>query len=181
MNLCQEHREAHKGRPLSKRDKMIWRREEHRPKARMDHCALMEVLYYALCGIPGGSRGELTEFPRMVRVMEGHEVFGPLQLRRIDWNQEMFEEEKGQKQGEAVPETGKASSSGQPMEVDDESKKVVSEPVTTVDATKVAEEKEEEADVEGAKAMGTKRSRRGDEKDEVEVSLWADVGGEETL
>ena len=44
--------------------------------------------------------------------------------------------------------TGKASSSGQPMEVDDESKKAVSEPVVTVDATKVAEEKEEEADVE---------------------------------
>ena len=26
------------------------------------------------------------------RVMEGHEVFGPLQLRRIDWQQEMFRE-----------------------------------------------------------------------------------------
>ena len=63
-------------------------------KARVNHCSLMEVLYYALCGIPGGSLGELTEFPRMVRVMEGHEVFGPLHLRRIDWNQEMFEEEK---------------------------------------------------------------------------------------
>ena len=56
MNLCQEHRDAHRGKPLSKRDKQIWKREEHRPKARMDHCALMEVLYYALCGIPGGSR-----------------------------------------------------------------------------------------------------------------------------
>ena len=55
MNLCQEHREAHNGRPLSRRDKLIGKREEHRPKARMDHCALMEVLYYALCGIPGGS------------------------------------------------------------------------------------------------------------------------------
>ena len=93
MNLCQEHRYAHRGRPLTKRDKQIGKREEHRPKARMDHCALMEVLYYALCGIPGGNRGELTEFPKMVRVMEGHEVFEPLQLRRIDWNQEMFEEE----------------------------------------------------------------------------------------
>ena len=50
---------------------------------------------------------------------------------------------------EAVPWTWKASSSGQPMEVDDESRKAVSEPVVTVDATKVAEEKEEEADVEG--------------------------------
>ena len=78
-------------------------------------------------------------------------------------------------------ETGKSSSSGQPMDVDYESKKAVSEPVVTVDATKVAEEKEEEADVEGEETMGTKRSRRGEEKDEVEVSLWADVGGEETL
>ena len=169
MNLCQEHRDSHRGRPLTKRDKQLGKREEHRPKARMDHCALMEVLYYALCGIPGGNRGELTEFPKMVRVMEGHEVFGPLQLRRIDWNQEMFEEEP-------VPETGKASSSGQPMELDEESKKVV-----TVDATKVTEEKEEEADVEGAGTMGTKRSRRGDDKEEGELLLWADVGGEETL
>ena len=78
-------------------------------------------------------------------------------------------------------ETGKASSSGQAMEVDDESKKAESEPVVTVRATKVAEEKEEEADVEGKEAMGTKRSRSGEEKDEGEVSLWADVGGEETL
>ena len=115
----------------------------------------------------------------MVRVMEGHEVFGPWQLRRIDWNQEMFEEEEGQVQGEVVSEMGKASSSGQPMEVDDESKKAAS--VAVVDATKVTEEKEEEADVEGAGTMGTKRSRRRKEKDEGELSLWADVGGEETL
>ena len=53
-------------------------------------------------------------------------------------------------------EKGKASSSGQSREVEEESKKVV-----TVDATKVTEEKEEEADVEGAGTMGTKRSRRG--------------------
>ena len=177
MNLCQEHRDAHRGRPLTKRDKQIGKREEHRPKARMDHCALMEVLYYALCGIPGGSRGELTEFPKMVRVMEGHEVFGSLQLRRIDWNQEMFEEEEGQVQGEVVSEMGKASSSGQAMEVDDESKKA-----EVVDATKVTEEKEEEADVEGAEIVGTKRNRRRrKEKDEEELSLWADVGVEETL
>ena len=156
MNLCQEHRDAHRGRPLTKRDKQIGKREEHRPKARIDHCALMEVLYYALCGIPGGSRGELTEFAKMVRVMEGHEVFGPLQRRRIDWNQEMFEEEP-------EPETGKASSSGQPMEVDEESKKMA-----TVDATKVTEEKEEEADVEGAETMGTKRNRRGEERETKE-------------
>ena len=113
--------------------------------------------------------------------MEGHEVFGPLQLRRIDWNQEMFEEEREQEQGEAVPETGKASGSGQPMEVDDEGKKVVSEQVAEVDATKVTEEEEEEADVEGEGTMRTKRNRREQEKEEGEVSLWADVGGEETL
>ena len=103
----------------------------------MDHCALMEVLYYALCGIPGGSRGELTQFPRMVRVMEGHEVFGPLQVRRIDWNQEMFEEEEGLEQGEARPDTGRASISGQAMEVDDESKRAVTEQAVKVDATRV--------------------------------------------
>ena len=56
MNLCQEHRDAHRGRPFSKRDKQIGKQEKHRPKARMDHCSLMDVLYYALCGIPGGSR-----------------------------------------------------------------------------------------------------------------------------
>ena len=55
MSLCQEHRDAHRGRPLSKRDKQIGKQERHRPKARMDHCSLMEMLYYALCGIPGGS------------------------------------------------------------------------------------------------------------------------------
>ena len=63
-------------------------------------------------------------------------------------------------------ETGKASSSGQPMEVDDESRKAVSEPVVLVDATKVAEDKEEEADAEGEQTMGVKRSRRRGEKDE---------------
>ena len=92
MNLCQEHRDVHRGRPLSKRDKQICKQEKHRRKAMMDHCSLMEVLYYALCGIPGGSRGELTKYPMMIRVMEGHEVFGPLQVRRVDWNQEMFKE-----------------------------------------------------------------------------------------
>ena len=69
MNLCQEHRDAHRGWPLSKRDKQIGKQEKHRPRLRMDHCSLMEVLYYALCGIPGGRRGELTEFPRMIRGM----------------------------------------------------------------------------------------------------------------
>ena len=65
------------------------------------------------------------------------------------------------------------------MEVDDESKKAAS--VAVVDATKVVEEKEGEADVEGAEVVGTKRSRRRKENDEEELSLWADVGGEETL
>ena len=54
----------------------------------------MEVLYYALCGIPGGSRGELTKYPTMIMVMDGHEVFVPLQLRRVDWKHEMFKEEE---------------------------------------------------------------------------------------
>ena len=61
---------------------------------RTDHCALVEVLYYALCGMPGGERGELKEFPTMISVIEGYEVFGPLQLKRIDWRQEMFKEEE---------------------------------------------------------------------------------------
>ena len=61
-------------------------------------------------------------------------------------------------------EKGEASSSGQAMEVDDENKKALSEPVVTVDATKVAEEKEEEAAVEGEETMGAKRSRRGEGK-----------------
>ena len=60
----------------------------------MDHCALVEVLYYALCGITGGRRWEPTGFPTMIRVMEGYEVFGSLQLKRIDWRQEMFKEEE---------------------------------------------------------------------------------------
>ena len=59
----------------------------------MDHCALVEVLYYAFCGIPCGEQGELKEFPTMIRVMEGYEVFGPLQRKRIDRGQEMFQEE----------------------------------------------------------------------------------------
>ena len=90
----------------------------------------------------------------------------------------MFKEEEVREHAEAVPAQGKASSNEQPMEVDDENKKAVLEPVAAVDATKVTEEKEEEADVEGEDTMGTRRSRRGDEG---ELSLWADVGGEETL
>ena len=83
-------------------------------------------------------------------------MFGPLQLRRIDWKQEMFEEEEEleREQDEPEPNTRKASSSGQPMEVDDERKGAVTE-AATVNATKVAEEKEEE-----------------------EKPSWADVGGD---
>ena len=86
-------------------------------------------------------------------------MFGPLQLGRIDWKQEMFKEEEDpeREQGEPGPNTWKESSSGQPMEVDVERKDAVTEAVT-VDATKVAEEKEEE-----------------------EKPSWADVGGDETL
>ena len=84
--------------------------------------------------------------------MEGHEVFGPLQVRRIDWSQEMFKEEEELEQRESKQETGKVSSIWQPMEVDEERKSAVPEQVT-VDATKVTEEKEEKekpswADVE---------------------------------
>ena len=85
MNVCQEHRDAHSGRPLSKKDKQIGKQEKHRPRARIDHCALVEVLYYAMCVIPGGERGELKEFPTMIMIIEGYEVFRPLQLKRIDW------------------------------------------------------------------------------------------------
>ena len=112
----------------------------------MDHCALMEVLYYALCGIPGWRLGELTGFPTMIRVMEGHEVFGPLQLRRIDWRQEMFmeEEELEREQVAAGQSTRKASISGQPMDVDNGGKAAAA----VDDATRVAEEKEAEEEAE---------------------------------
>ena len=77
----------------------------------------------------------------------------------IDWGQKMFkeEEEPEREQGKPGLSTGKASSSGQPMEVDDERKDAVTG-AATADATKVAEEKEEE-----------------------EKSSWVDVGGDETL
>ena len=79
---------------MSKMDGQFGKQEKHRPRARMDHCVLVEVVYYALCWLPGWGRGELTRFRTMIRVMEGHEVFGPLQLKRIDWTQEMFTEEE---------------------------------------------------------------------------------------
>ena len=52
------------------------------------------------------------------------------------------------------------------MEVDDERKMAVTEQAVTVDATKVEEEEEEEeatlwADVGGEETLGTKRSGRG--------------------
>ena len=69
----------------------------------------------------------------------------------------MFKEEEDLEQGETEPETGKASTSGKPMEVDEERKSAVPEQAT-VDATKVTEEKEEKgkpslADVEGDETM----------------------------
>ena len=56
----------------------------------------------------------------------------------------MEEEEPGREQVAAGQSTGKASSSGQPMEVDIEVKAAAA----VVDATKVAEEKEPEQGVE---------------------------------
>ena len=53
----------------------------------------------------------------------------------------MFKEEEELEQRESKQETWKASSSGQPMDVDDERKGEVPEQAT-VDATKVTEEKE---------------------------------------
>ena len=47
----------------------------------------------------------------------------------------MFKEEEEPGQGETGPDTGKVSSSGPPMEVDDERKSAVPEQAT-VDATK---------------------------------------------
>ena len=66
----------------------------------------------------------------MIRVVDGHEVFGQLQLKWVDWRQEMFtEEEESERENEDGAEGGqdwnavklqkssKATSSGQPMEV----------------------------------------------------------------
>ena len=104
----------------------------------------------------------------MIRVMEGYEVFGPLQLKRIDWRQEMFQEEEeiereleqaALKRDENVVAGqggGGASSSVQPMYVDDEWKMKV------VDATAVTEEKEQEME-------------------RWEQQSWADVAADETL
>ena len=44
--------------------------------------------------LPEGIREELTRFPIMISVMEGYKTFGPLQMKRIDWKQEMFAEEE---------------------------------------------------------------------------------------
>ena len=98
----------------------------------------------------------MKEFQTMIRVMEGHEVFGPLQLRRIDWRHEMLMEEE--KECAAWQSAGKASGSGQPMDVDNEGKAAAA----VVDATKVAEEKEPEEE--------------GEEK-----PSWADVEEDATL
>ena len=81
--------------------------------------------------------------------MEGHEVFGSLQLKRIDWRHGMFtEEEESEREHEDGAEGGpdydavkwqksaKATSSGQPMDADEEAEE------KAVDATKATEEKE---------------------------------------
>ena len=105
--------------------------------------------------------------------MEGHEVFGPLQLRRIDWGQEMFKEEEEQEQERVEPgtSTGTASSSGQYMEVDDEGKNAVAGAVT-VDATKVAEEKE------GRRRKRSHRVQTWEEMKLCELSVVGKIGGE---
>ena len=41
MNLCQEHRDTHRGRPLPKKDKQIGKQEKLRLKAMLDHCSLI--------------------------------------------------------------------------------------------------------------------------------------------
>ena len=60
----------------------------------MDHCEVAEVLFFALCGLPGGPYGELSMYPTMSRVIKGHEPFGVLQRKRIDWEQHIFEKER---------------------------------------------------------------------------------------
>ena len=104
----------------------------------------------------------------MIMVMGGYEVFGPLQRKRIDWRQEMFQEEeeieREREQAALKPDEsevagqggGGGSSSGQPMDVDDEWKRQV------VDATAVTEEKEQE-------------------RESGEQPSWADVVADETL
>ena len=89
-NLCQEHRGSHRGRPLSEKDRQLCKQDEPRPAAKMDHCALAEVLFFALCGLPGGPNGELEIYPTMIRMMEGYEPFGALQKNLIDWEQHIF-------------------------------------------------------------------------------------------
>ena len=104
----------------------------------------------------------------MTRVMTGYEVFGPLQLKRFDWRQEMFKEdeeiEREREQAASKPDGNvvagpggeRASSSGKPMDVDDEGKRNV------VYATEVTDEKEQE-------------------KERGEQPSWADVAADETL
>ena len=60
----------------------------------MDHCALAEVLLFALCGLPGGLTGELARYPTMIRMVEGYEPFGVLKKNRIHGEHHMLEEER---------------------------------------------------------------------------------------
>ena len=68
------------------------KQEKHRPAANMDHCALAEVLLFALCGLPGGLTGELARYPTMIRMVEGYEPFGVLKKHQIHGEHHMLEE-----------------------------------------------------------------------------------------
>ena len=51
------------------------------------------MLFFALCGLPGGTKSELARYSTMIRMMECYEPFGALQKNLIDWEQHIFEEE----------------------------------------------------------------------------------------
>ena len=56
MNLCQEHRDAHRVRPLSKIDKQIWKQEKHRPKCEDGPLFVDGVVLRAMCDTRWESR-----------------------------------------------------------------------------------------------------------------------------
>ena len=80
-NLRKEHRGSLRVMPFSWKDRQLGTQEKHRLAAKMDHCAWAQVLFFALCGLPGGPTGKLTRYPTMIRVMEGYEQFGVLQKK----------------------------------------------------------------------------------------------------
>ena len=91
--LSQEHCGSDRGRPLSWKDRQLGKQEKPRPAANMDHCALAEVLFFALCGLPGGPTGELARYHKMIRMVEGYEPFGVLKKDRNHGEHHMLEEE----------------------------------------------------------------------------------------